>query len=229
MVQTEMDSEAGLRTDSIRLAPINKKFWRAKKPPRINADSVSSSDDDLGESGNADPIYHGKNSLQKSERLYKKEREATFKAGKTVEELAQAACISQQSLGLQNGAECPAAAATKQVLDDVSIICNVAARSRNLKGTYQRALKDAGESIKTLVGILNERSSSAEVEILQNENARLQKGMEELKMEMTELRKENLHSKNSAHSFTPPPPTNKQSSLSSELSSKEVTQKELIR
>lgn len=223
-VQTEMDSEAGLRTDSFRLAPINKKFWRDKKPPRINADSVSSSDDDLGESGNA----KSRSDIPRKELLTKKRETATFKAGKTVEELAQAACINRQSLGLQNGAECPAAAVTKQVMDDVSIICNVAARSRNLKGTYQRALKDAGESIKTLVGILHERSSSAEVEILQRENARLQKGMEELKMEMTELRKEILHSKNSAHSFTPPPPANKQSSLSSELSSKEVTQKELI-
>ncbi|CAH2085695.1 unnamed protein product [Euphydryas editha] len=185
-VQTGMDSEASLRTDSVGSAATNKRFWRAKKRPRIYTSTISSSDDGYEENNNV----RTRSAVSKRGELIAKKREtATLEASKTVEELAQATFISRQSLEPQNGSECSAAALSKQVLDNVSIICNVAERSRNLKGTFQRALKDAGESIKTLVGVLHERSSSAEVVILQKENTRLQKEMEELKKELAELRK----------------------------------------
>lgn len=63
------------------------------------------------------------------------------------------------------------------------MIYKVAARSGNLKGTCQRALKDPAFSIKEAVEVLHRRSITEETEKLQRDNPRLQ-------YELSEVRKE---------------------------------------
>lgn len=79
---------------------------------------------------------------------------------------------------------------SKRVLDCVATINNVAAKSSNLKGTFQKALKDASSSIKDLLEVLNRRSSSEETRRLQAANKRLREEMADLRVEMAELRRD---------------------------------------
>ncbi|CAH2096610.1 unnamed protein product [Euphydryas editha] len=64
----------------------------------------------------------------------------------------------------------------------------VATRSSNLKGTFQRALKNAAASIKTVVEALRERTASEEVRRLQAENSSLRRDLDDLRRQVVELR-----------------------------------------
>ncbi|KOB52270.1 Gag-like protein, partial [Operophtera brumata] len=76
----------------------------------------------------------------------------------------------------------------KRVADSVELIDQVAKKSRNLKGTFVRTLKDAACCIKEAVEVLQSRNTSDETRILQVDNARLQKEVAELKKEMADIR-----------------------------------------
>ncbi|CAG5039820.1 unnamed protein product [Parnassius apollo] len=123
-------------------------------------------------------------------------------------QVEQMACVANQkrtALGLPNlvgDDNRSAMALNQQVLDDVGVILMVAAKSRNLKGTFQRALKDAATSIKTVVEVLHERSVNEETAKLQAEDTCLRSEIEELRKELSEIRLEVARINK-----TPAPPT----------------------
>lgn len=76
-----------------------------------------------------------------------------------------------------------------RVQADVKMIGDVAAKTKNLKGTYVRILKDATSSIRDAVQDLKSRSASDETRRLQADNDRLRKVVESLRGELAEIRK----------------------------------------
>ncbi|XP_061711723.1 uncharacterized protein LOC133521017 [Cydia pomonella] len=81
-----------------------------------------------------------------------------------------------------------ALALNQQVRDSLGLIKEVASKSKNLKGTYQRVLKEAVVAIREAVGELRGRTVSDETRRLAAENARLKAEMAELRKEMGDLR-----------------------------------------
>lgn len=71
---------------------------------------------------------------------------------------------------------------------DLSIVLEVAAKSGNMKGTFQKAIKGAAASLSNIVDCLAERSLSEETRQLHKENERLRREVEELRKEMRQLR-----------------------------------------
>ncbi|XP_063623084.1 uncharacterized protein LOC134795183 [Cydia splendana] len=80
-----------------------------------------------------------------------------------------------------------ALALNQQVRDSLGLIKDVATKSKNLKGTYQRILKEAMAAIREAVGELRGRTVSDETRRLAAENARLKAEMAELRKEMGDL------------------------------------------
>lgn len=74
-----------------------------------------------------------------------------------------------------------------RVLEDIKVVAMVATKSLNLKSTYVRPLKDAAQSIASVVEALALRSKDSEVERLENDNERLHRELETLKGEMGEV------------------------------------------
>ncbi|XP_063367026.1 uncharacterized protein LOC134655493 [Cydia amplana] len=79
-------------------------------------------------------------------------------------------------------------ALNQQVRDSLGLIKDVATKSKNLKGTYQRILKEAVAAIREAVGEMRGRTVSDETRRLAAENARLKAEMAELRKEMGDLR-----------------------------------------
>ncbi|CAH2101838.1 unnamed protein product [Euphydryas editha] len=104
------------------------------------------------------------------------------------EEQARAAEEGRRALGSDSGDPRTADALLKKAHQEIELICRVATRSSNLKGTFVHALKDAAASIQTVVEALKERTASDEVRKLQLENTHLRSEMQELKLQMEELR-----------------------------------------
>ncbi|XP_069362846.1 uncharacterized protein [Maniola hyperantus] len=126
-------------------------------------------------------------SAQKKKSVFLKPR--TVDSGEDeIQEMARSATVARASLGIC--ASVDSAALAKQVASDVEVIHRVATKSKNLKGTFARALKDAGNSIKEAVEALSLKFSEGEAGKLQAENACLRREIEALKKEMAELRKE---------------------------------------
>jgi len=71
---------------------------------------------------------------------------------------------------------------------DAKLVVNLAAKSRNLKGTFQRAIKEAAASLQGIVTNLAGRQQTEETARLEAENQRLQEEMRELKEEMAAMR-----------------------------------------
>lgn len=78
----------------------------------------------------------------------------------------------------------------ERVKEGVEIIQKVAARSGNLKGTFQRALKDAAAFIKEATTELSGRSVSDETMRLRADNTRLQAEISQLRKELSEMKDE---------------------------------------
>lgn len=76
----------------------------------------------------------------------------------------------------------------KLVLDNVDVIVNVATKSSHLKGTFQKALKDAAASIKEVTAVLLRRTVSEETAKLQADNVRLQADLADIRKELAELK-----------------------------------------
>ncbi|XP_061719323.1 neurofilament heavy polypeptide-like [Cydia pomonella] len=77
-----------------------------------------------------------------------------------------------------------------QVLDSVAVINKVVATSGNLKGTFQRKLKEAATAITDFAEVMLERTTNEETKMLQRTVARLQAQLADLQKEQEELRKE---------------------------------------
>ncbi|XP_013143846.1 PREDICTED: uncharacterized protein LOC106107516 [Papilio polytes] len=77
---------------------------------------------------------------------------------------------------------------SKIIEENVEVIRKVASTSKNLKGGYIRALKDAAEGIIKTTKALKGRCTSEETKGLQAANARLQAEVEQLRKEVAEMR-----------------------------------------
>jgi hypothetical protein len=86
------------------------------------------------------------------------------------------------------GSEQPALAPQEVVAAKLEDVRKVAAYSKNLKGTYQKLLKGAADSIQQATASLLTRSVNDETARLQADNFRLQAQLEELRREMACLR-----------------------------------------
>jgi len=71
---------------------------------------------------------------------------------------------------------------------DANLVVNLATKSRNLKGTFQRAMKEAAASLQGIVTTLAGRQQTEETARLEVENQRLQDEIRELKEEMAAVR-----------------------------------------
>jgi len=71
---------------------------------------------------------------------------------------------------------------------DAKLVAELAAKSKNLKGTFQRALKNVALSLQGIVTTLASRQQSEEILRLEAENKRLKGEMEGLRTEMAEMR-----------------------------------------
>ena len=72
----------------------------------------------------------------------------------------------------------------------IRIILGVAARSRNLKGTFTKALKEAATQIEEATAELHQRTSTEETAVLRAQNARMQAELADLREEIANLRAE---------------------------------------
>ncbi|XP_048479017.1 uncharacterized protein LOC125488949 [Plutella xylostella] len=76
------------------------------------------------------------------------------------------------------------------IANNLDVIMDVGKKSRNLKGTFVRAIKDSVEAISTAVKTLSVRTTNEEVAKLQADNNRLQSEVERLRRENEALRAE---------------------------------------
>ncbi|XP_013171926.1 PREDICTED: uncharacterized protein LOC106121001 [Papilio xuthus] len=83
---------------------------------------------------------------------------------------------------------------SQMIQENVEVIRKVATTSKNLKGGYVRALKDAAEEISKMARALQGRCSTEETKGLQADNARLRAEVAQLRQEVTEMK---------AHLLTP--------------------------
>ncbi|XP_013175677.1 PREDICTED: uncharacterized protein LOC106123813 [Papilio xuthus] len=82
-----------------------------------------------------------------------------------------------------------AAGSLSQIIkENVEVIKKVASTSKNLKGGYIKALKDAAEEIAKTAKVLHSRSVSEETKGLQAANARLLAEVAQLRKEVSEMR-----------------------------------------
>lgn len=85
---------------------------------------------------------------------------------------------------------------TDRAYKSVEVITTVASKSRNLKGTFQRSLKDAAATLREVVEEMKKRNSSDETQKLQAANERLQAELADLREEFNrvkvELRKQQV-------------------------------------
>jgi len=71
---------------------------------------------------------------------------------------------------------------------DAKLVVDLATKSKNLKGTFQRALKEAAASLQGIVTILASRQQTDEIARLEAENQRLRGEMEGLREGMAAMR-----------------------------------------
>ncbi|XP_048487875.1 uncharacterized protein LOC125491046 [Plutella xylostella] len=76
------------------------------------------------------------------------------------------------------------------IANNLDVIMDLGKKSRNLKGTFVRAIKDSVEAISTAVKTLSVRTTNEEVAKLQADNNRLQSEVERLRRENEALRAE---------------------------------------
>lgn len=180
--RTAMDSDTSVRTEDSRFSiPLVKKSTKVKKRRTVLTAASNEDDTDGSRSDCGNRI---------KEFLVDKSKKSSQEVEKTVEQQARIAREKRKLLGLaSNGRDgCLAATLNQQVIEDIDIILKVANKSKNLKTTFQRALKDAAESIITATSILHTRSSSEEVQKLQYENSRLNSELSDLRKEVEDLK-----------------------------------------
>ncbi|CAH2085123.1 unnamed protein product [Euphydryas editha] len=185
------------------MKPIVLKFYKNKDKDAGEESTMLDSDDyssaatgsDGGKRGkrpheSPQPSGGGELILAGCKRRIVRREEPGSEAERAMTEQMRAAEEGRRALGLDTGDPRTADVLARQAATDVDIICTVAARSSNLKGTFQRALQDAAASIKAIVAAFKDRTATDEVRKLQVENARLRSEMDELRQHVAELRHE---------------------------------------
>ncbi|XP_041980957.1 uncharacterized protein LOC121734412 [Aricia agestis] len=126
------------------------------------------------------------------------ERRAAFRA--KVEEVARAAREEREAREARaslraspaltaEDTEQTSAALAGSVERALEMVTMVATRSSNLKGTYQRALKEAVASIKAAVTEMRGRGQTAEIRALEEQNDRLLRQVNAMRRELEDLRR----------------------------------------
>ncbi|KAJ0182187.1 hypothetical protein K1T71_001556 [Dendrolimus kikuchii] len=78
----------------------------------------------------------------------------------------------------------------RQIAESLAVVSNVAKVSKGLKGTLQKALKEAAVSIQEATDELLSRTSSEEVALLRAANSRMEAEIADLRRELRSLREE---------------------------------------
>lgn len=89
----------------------------------------------------------------------------------------------------QNLADLSASELQRLAAADAKLVTELATKSKNLKGTFQRFLKDAARSLQGIVATLAERQQSEKILRLEAENKRLRGEMVRQRTELAEMRK----------------------------------------
>ncbi|KAJ0180821.1 hypothetical protein K1T71_004225 [Dendrolimus kikuchii] len=92
----------------------------------------------------------------------------------------------------------------RQIAESLAVVANVAKVSKGLKGTLQKALKEAAASIQEATDELLSRTDSEEVALLRAANGRMEAEIADLRRELRSLRDEVTRPR--ANSAPPPPP-----------------------
>lgn len=204
-------SEQEMSDDSIR--PVRSarrasRFWSGPGKRRRHDDYVTSSD---AESVTRDevkapiPMVVLDPTLVNRRRAFMAKHQDEASAESEIEELAKTANANHTALGLGVTSEDNRSATvlSNHVRNELNIIHKVAQKSKNLKGTFQRALKESAASIEAAVAVLHSRTSSDEVLKLQANNDRLEKEVAELRKAMTELQEEVQRSRQAPEKLAP--------------------------
>ncbi|XP_063532848.1 uncharacterized protein LOC134743387 [Cydia strobilella] len=208
-LQTDADTETADSDGSLPIPPSNQSGEGRKRLLSEDNGSEVSSDDasDPGarrsfgsnKRGRGHPTTaHGVGLARaKAQFLKRNQEELKLQAAKEVAEATRKA-MSKRLTRLPQSPRTPsgdegedarsALALTQQVLDGLGVINHVATKSKNLKGTFVRDLKQAMVTIREAVTELGGRSVSDETEKLAAENTRLKADIAELRKEMGELR-----------------------------------------
>ncbi|CAG4954433.1 unnamed protein product [Parnassius apollo] len=104
--------------------------------------------------------------MDESEKFVVLGPEEALLAERQVEQMACATNQKRTALGLPTSVgdhNHSAMPLNQQVLDDIEVILTVAAKSRNMKDPFQRALKDATTLIESVVDVLHKRSVNDEM------------------------------------------------------------------
>lgn len=208
------DSDASVQTVDSARSTESGSLWSCRKGKRRHEDVSASSSDGKERSVKAfkapNPVDVLNASLSGRRQNFLRREAASLEAEKCLEEQASDASANRVALGLQvteEGDTRTAVALNKQVLDDVAIILKVATSSKNLKGTYTKALKESAASIKAVVDVLQKRTTSEEVEKLQADNVRLQNEVSQLQKDMVELRAEMIQAQRAPAPSSPRRPS----------------------
>ncbi|KAJ0172446.1 hypothetical protein K1T71_011585 [Dendrolimus kikuchii] len=92
----------------------------------------------------------------------------------------------------------------RQIAESLAVVANVAKVSKGLKGTLQKALKEAAASIQEATDELLSRTDSEEVALLRAANGRMEAEIADLRRELRSLRDEVTRPR--ANPAPPPPP-----------------------
>ncbi|CAH2093263.1 unnamed protein product [Euphydryas editha] len=184
-----VDSDASVRSDCSTASRDRRRLSKAHKRPRPESFSPSS--------GNEGGML---TRSKRKEQIAKKQANLLL-AEEEIEANARDAENSRKALRLDVGDSRTAVALGRQLEQDLDLILQVASRSRNLKGTFVRVLRESAASIKAVTQVLCKRTPSEEMVKLQAENARLEKEVESLRAEVAELREITVQK-----SGTPQPP-----------------------
>ncbi|KAJ0180198.1 hypothetical protein K1T71_003602 [Dendrolimus kikuchii] len=92
----------------------------------------------------------------------------------------------------------------RQIAESLAVVANVAKVSKGLKGTLQKALKEAAASIQEATDELLSRTDSEEVALLRAANGRMEAEIADLRRELRSLREEVTRPR--ANPAPPPPP-----------------------
>ncbi|XP_063361462.1 uncharacterized protein LOC134650438 [Cydia amplana] len=175
-------------------SPSLGRFWNSSSKRRKLEDGRSGSESEETEMQNGAASPSAARPAKKADFMSKAAAQARLNAELreasrlNAEEEVSKMTIRSRPLNPSNETEL-SSALVQQSSDAVEIIKAVAKSSRNLKGTYQRKLKEAGDAIVDAIGVLATRLlSSDEVQRLQKCNERQQAEIAELRAELAQIK-----------------------------------------
>ncbi|XP_013163265.1 PREDICTED: uncharacterized protein LOC106114549 [Papilio xuthus] len=176
--EMELDTELMLSEDSTSMSETSR---RASPMPRKRRGRPPTTGHYVG-------LAKAKLALIEAEREEERRRAEAevVAASRAVRARTQAHRLSET---VSEDEEFQAAGSLSRIINDnVEVIKKVAVTSKNLKGGYVRALKDAAEEISKMTKALQSRCISDETKGLQADNARLRAEVAQLRKEVADMR-----------------------------------------